>query len=69
MTLAERFDTWARQHEQKGEALVLQKLLTQRFGVLPADAVGKIAAASAEQIDTWVERVLDATSLEEVFRP
>jgi hypothetical protein len=73
MTLAERFDTWARQHEQKGlekgEALVLQKLLTQRFGVLPADAVGKIAAASAEQIDTWVDRVLDAASLEEVFRP
>ncbi|WP_424218684.1 DUF4351 domain-containing protein [Azovibrio sp.] len=47
----------------------MQKLLTQRFGVLPADAVGKIAAASAEQIDTWVDRVLDARSLEEVFRP
>lgn len=69
MTLAERLDTWAQQHEQKGEALVLQKLLTKRFGVLPTDAAGKIAAASAEQIDTWVDRVLDAASLEEVFRP
>lgn len=68
MTLAERFDLWAQQHEQRGEALVLQKLLTKRFGTLPAEVLGKISSASAEQIDTWVDRVLDAASLEEVFR-
>ena len=80
MTLAERLDTWAQAHEQKGiekgiergiekgEALVLQKLLTKRFGTLPADMVGKISAASAGQIDVWLDRVLDAASLEDVFQ-
>ena len=54
---------------EKGEALVLQKLLTKRFGTLPRELVIAISAASAAQIDVWVDRVLDAASLEEVFRP
>ena len=77
MTLAERFDTWALQYEQrgvekgieKGEALVLQKLLTKRFGPLPPEVVGQISVASVQQIDTWVDRVLDAESLDAVFAP
>ena len=85
MTLAERFDQWAQKYEQigiergiekgieqgieKGEALVLQKLLTKRFGTLPRALVIAISAASATQIDVWVDRVLDAASLEDVFRP
>ena len=51
------------------EALVLQKLLTKRFGTLPRALVIAISAASATQIDVWVDRVLDAASLEDVFRP
>ncbi len=54
---------------EKGEALVLQKQLTKRFGPLPADRSAQIGAASAAQIDVWVDRVLDAQSLDEVFRP
>ena len=81
MTLAERFDSWAQQHEQKGlakgiekgiergEALLLQRLLVRRFGTLPSDAVGQIAAANAAQLELWGDRVLDAASLEEVFKP
>lgn len=97
MTLADRFDQWAQQHEQKGmqagmqaglqagmqkgieqgiekgiekgEALVLQKLLIKRFGPLPADLSAQIGAATAAQIDVWVDRVLDAQNLDEVFRP
>lgn len=89
MKLAERFDTWALQYEQrgfekgfaeglenrmkdgieKGKARALQKLLTKRFGTLPAEAVGKISAASPQEIDTWVDRVLDAESLDAVFAP
>jgi hypothetical protein len=76
MTLAERFDTWAQQHEQKGlakgiakgEALLLQRLLVRRFGALPSEVVGQIAAANAAQLELWGDRVLDAASLEEVFR-
>ncbi len=45
---------------EKGEALVLQKLLIKRFGPLPADLSAQIGAATAAQIDVWVDRVLDA---------
>lgn len=85
MTLAERFDQWAQKYEQKGlekgieqgiekgiekgEALLLQRLLTRRFGTLPSDVVGQIAGATAAQLEQWGDRVLDAASLEEVFRP
>jgi flagellar biosynthesis/type III secretory pathway protein FliH len=87
MTLAERFDQWAHQHQQrgvemgiekgiqkgmekgieKGEALILQRQLARRFGVLPSEILETIAAASAGQIEIWCDRVLDAQSLGEVF--
>lgn len=77
MTLAERFETWAQQYEEKGmakgmakgEALVLERLLTKRFGTLSPDITRAIATASAEQIDVWIDRLLDARSLDEVLRP
>ncbi len=93
MKLAERFDTWALQYEQrgfekgfekgfaeglekimkegieKGKARALQKFLTKRFGTLPAEAVGQISAASPQEIDTWLDRLLDAESLDAVFAP
>ena len=76
MTLAERFDQWAQQHEQRGklegeqtgEARLLLRLLTRRFGPLPADCVARIQAASSGQLEQWSDRVLDAHSLTEVFR-
>ncbi len=52
---------------QQGEALALQKLLVRRFGALPASAVEQIANARAELLEVWLDRVLDAASLEEVF--
>ncbi|WP_201208887.1 DUF4351 domain-containing protein [Rhodocyclus purpureus] len=71
MTLAERFDLWALQHEQKGiekgEALLLQRQLARRFGQLPPDLIQRISQASAAEIELWGDRVLDAGSLDEVF--
>ena len=75
MTLAERFDLWALQHEQrgvekgieKGEALLLQRLLARRFGQLPPDLIQRISQATAAEIELWGDRVLDAGSLDEVF--
>lgn len=52
---------------KEGEALLLQRLLGKRFGPLPSAIVERIASASAAQIETWGERVLDAGSLDEVF--
>lgn len=54
---------------QAGEALALQKLLTKRFGVLPADTIGKISTASTTQIDAWLDLVLDAPSIDVIFGP
>ena len=87
MTLAERFDTWAQQHEQrgilkgiqegieqgiergieKGEALLLQRQLTRRFGTLPNEVIVQIAGATSAQLERWGDRVLDAHTLDEVF--
>ena len=52
---------------QAGEALALQKLLTKRFGAISSDTVGKINTASSEQLDAWLNLVLDAPSLSAVF--
>ncbi len=77
MTLTDRFDAWAREYEQnglkkgivQGEALLLQRLLARRFGPLPSDVVAHLGAATTEQLERWGDRVLDAASLEDVFRP
>ena len=52
---------------QQGEALLLQRLLTRRFGALSATQLAHIAAATPVQLETWGDRVLEATSLDEVF--
>lgn len=54
---------------EKGQALLLQRLLVRRFGTLPSDRVAQIGSATQAQIEGWSDRVLDAASLEEVFRP
>ncbi|MCP5161918.1 MAG: DUF4351 domain-containing protein [Hahellaceae bacterium] len=51
----------------QGEALVLAKLLTKRFGTLPAWVEDKLNNASAPQLEAWAERIFDADSLEQFF--
>lgn len=75
MTLAERFDEWAKAHEQKGlekglekgEALLLQRLLVKRFGPLPSAILVRISDADRTQLELWCDRVLDAATLDDVF--
>ena len=71
--LANRLEEWAHQYEargeSRGESLALQKLLTKRFGVIPPDVMGMIAAASKEQLDTWLDQILDADSMNDLFGP
>ena len=54
---------------RQGEALALQKLLTKRFGVIPPDVLARIASASQDQVEAWLDRVLDVLTLDEVFSP
>ena len=51
----------------EGRAAILARLLTRRFGPLPATITQRLGHASAEQLDLWAERILDADSLDEVF--
>ena len=71
--LAERLKEWAHAYKAEGkaegEALALQKLLKKRFGAVPSDVLAKISAASLGQIDTWLDQVLDARSLDDLFGP
>jgi predicted transposase YdaD len=53
--------------EVKGRAEVLLRQLTARFGPLPADVASRVRAASLEALDHWALRILDASSLAEVF--
>ena len=75
MTLAERFDEWAKVYDQKGmeegmekgESLVLQRQLVRRFGPLLNAVLTKIATADRAQLELWCDRVLDAAVLDDVF--
>lgn len=54
--------------ERLGEANVLERQLTKRFGPLSAETRARLEAATLEQLDQWAENILDAVKLEEVFR-
>ena len=53
----------------QGQGLLLQKLLSKRFGDLPPEMVQMIRSAEPKEIELWGERVLDAPSLQAVFHP
>ena len=52
---------------QEGEAKMLTRQLTQRFGDLSSGVREKVNAASLEELELWIDRVLDARSLEDIF--
>lgn len=53
----------------EGQAALLLKQLTLRFGP-PSEATrARVTAASPAQLETWAERVLDASSLHDVLAP
>jgi AcrR family transcriptional regulator len=65
VTAAQRYIEQGRQ-EAKSE--VLLRLLRRRFGGAVNDEIERrIAAGSAEQIDTWTDRVISAATLAELF--
>jgi predicted transposase YdaD len=77
--LAERVLEWTQEWKQQGldegrqeglkagESLMLQRLLTLKFGPLDAATRARLAAADSETLLVWGERVLAAGSLAEVF--
>ena len=73
--LAERWEQWTREWEQRGlqqglqqgEVRLLLKLLRQRFGELPPWVMERLAAAETTQLETWVEELFSAASVEELL--
>lgn len=57
-----------RKGRQEGERQMLTRLLTTRFGPLPAAVSDKIAAVGIESLEAWSVQLLNANSLEESFR-
>lgn len=68
MTLAEK---WLAEREAKGKAEgkaeVLRKLATLKFGPLPASVTERFGEATLADLERWTERVLTATTLEEMI--
>lgn len=55
------------QGREQGAALLLEEMLTERFGTLPLATRRKLAKASLQQLRAWSKAVLNAQSLKEVF--
>ena len=53
----------------EGERAVLERQLRHRFGRLSPGAAERLRRASVGDIETWADNVLDADTLDEVFRP
>lgn len=52
---------------QEGETLLLERQIAKRFGSLDGDTRSRLKTATAEQLELWAERILDAHSLMQVF--
>ena len=50
-----------------GERSLLQRQLLRRFGALTPEISERVSEASAADLETWGDRVLDADTLEDVF--
>ena len=51
----------------EGERVVLERLLKRRFGLLSPAVAARLQQASAADLETWAENVLDAPTLDDVF--
>jgi hypothetical protein len=77
--LSERLDQWEaqfrregrqegmREGRKEGEATLLTLQLQKRFGELPESVRTRVREAGADELERWGERLLDASSLDDVF--
>ena len=57
-----------RQGRVEGERALLERQLRRRFGSLSPDAAARLGQASAGDLESWAENVLDAPTLDDVFQ-
>jgi len=63
-----RQEIW-QESRQEGEAALLLRQLTRRFGPLGAPVTEKIRRASPAELEQWADNILEARSLDAVFQP
>lgn len=51
-----------------GQRAVLRRQLQKRFGALPQSLLDALEASTQADLDAWCDRILDATTLDEVIR-
>ncbi|MDE0690613.1 MAG: DUF4351 domain-containing protein [Gammaproteobacteria bacterium] len=54
---------------QEGTRIVLERQLQHRFGLLSPRVAERLRRASAGDLESWANQVLDANTIDEVFRP
>ncbi|MEY1662377.1 DUF4351 domain-containing protein [Isoalcanivorax beigongshangi] len=57
----------ARRHSADSEQRLLLRLLTARFGTLPAPLEARVRGAEPSQLELWTHRMLQVERLEQVF--
>jgi hypothetical protein len=63
------FEQEVDRRQREGERRLLLKQLRLRFGELPATVVARIEEAAVPEIETWAERFVTASRLEDVLGP
>ncbi|MGN7613701.1 Rpn family recombination-promoting nuclease/putative transposase [Magnetococcales bacterium HHB-1] len=54
--------------EIQGEAKLLQRLLHKKFKSIPVWASDKLKTADSKSLEIWGDRILDASSIDEIFK-
>jgi hypothetical protein len=66
--ILKQFEEGRSEGRQEGRQGLLQDLLTEKFGNLPAWAAQRLHGASAEELNVWAKRILHSTTLEDTLR-
>ena len=66
--MAEREARGEARGRAEGRAEVLIRLLRRRFGDIPAELEAQVRAASATDLDVWIDSCFDAPDLESVVK-
>ncbi len=52
----------------EGETAVIARMISRRFGSLSTETRNRLDKATLEQLELWADRILDASSLEQLFQ-
>ena len=65
--IAQGIEVGREQGIEQGERMVLLRLLASRFGPVPQRVARRVERARPAQLERWLERILTAKSLNQVF--